>query len=120
MSFYDRMQATSKRLINKFKQGTVIYNHPGAISGDSWNPTVGASTAYPASAAEVQGKRKKTYIDGGFIIATDILLIVAPFDVDPVMSGTMSINGVDHQIIMIDNPTIDPDSPLVWFIGCRK
>lgn len=119
-NFYTRMQATSKRLINKFKQGSIIYNQPGVLGGDSWDPTIGTSTPHNVDGVQAQGDKKKKYMEAGFIIGTDILLVVAPFDVSPDMAGTMSINGEEHQIIMIDNPTIEPDSPLVWYIGCRK
>jgi hypothetical protein len=114
------MQTTSKRLINKFKQGTIIYNQPGVVSGDAWNPGVGASTLHNVDGVQAKSSDKKRYIDGGFIVGTDILLAVAPFAIAPDMAGTISINGVEHQIIMIDNPTVEPDYPLVWFIGCRK
>lgn len=117
--FYTRMQATSKRLLTKYKQGTVIYNAPGS-DGDPLNPPT-AGQSYSVDAVQAQGSDKQRYIDGGYIVATDILLAVAPFDVEPTQAGTMTINGDEYQIIMVDSPTVLPaDGQLVWFIGCRK
>jgi hypothetical protein len=112
-AFYDRMQSTASRLLTKYKQGAVVYNAPGS-DGDPFNPpTPGQS--YPVSAVQ------QTYIDGGYIVATDILLAVAPFEVEPTLSGTMTINGETYQIVMVDSPTVLPaDGQLVWFVGCRK
>ena len=118
MSFYQRMQGTSRRLINQFKQGAVAYNAPGT-EGDPFNPPT-AGTSYPVDAVQSSGNRKKQYVDAGYIVGTDILLAVSPFAVEPSQSGTLTINGEQHQIVMVDNPTIEPESPLVWFIGCRK
>jgi len=117
--FYERMQATSKRLLTKYKQGAVVYNAPGS-DGDPFNPpTPGQS--YPVSAVQAQGREKQTYIDGGYIVATDILLAVAPFEVEPTQAGTIDINGDEYQIVMVDSPTVLPaDGQLVWFVGCRK
>jgi hypothetical protein len=116
--FYPRLQLTSQRLLKKFKQGTVIYNAPGS-AGDPFTPAT-ASTPYGVDAVQAPAGRKQTYIDGGYITATDILLAVAPFAVEPSQSGTMNINAVVYQIVFVDSPTVEPASPLVWFIGCRK
>lgn len=116
--FYTRMQQTSQRLLTKYKQGTVVYNAPGS-DGDPFNPPT-AGQSYPVSAVQAQGRDKQTYIDGGYIVATDILLAVAPFDVEPTQSGTMEINGDTYQVVFVDSPTVEPSSPVAYFIGCRK
>lgn len=118
-SFYDRMQATSQRLIKRFKQGTVIYNHPGG-EATPFDPAP-ADTPYTVDAVQAPDTRKRTYIEGGYIVATDVLLAVSPFGVEPVQDGTVSINGEVFQIVMIDSPTVLPATgQLVWFIGCGK
>lgn len=117
--FYTRMQETSQRLLTKYKQGTVVYNAPGS-EGDPFNPPTPA-TPYTMNAVQAQGSEKQTYIDGGYIVATDILLAVAPFEVEPTQSGTMDINGDVYQVVMVDSPTVLPaEGQLVWFVGCRK
>lgn len=117
--FYGRMQQTSQRLINKFKQGDVVYNAPGTPASPFNAGT--DPTPYPVDAVEAPAKDKKTYIDGGYIVATDVLLVVSPFGIEPTQSGTMQINGDIYQIVMVDSPTVLPPSDqLVWRIGCRK
>lgn len=118
MSFYSQLQATSQRLIKQFSQGIVIYNEPGG-NADPFNPAP-AGTPHTVDALQAAHSRKSTYVDGGYIVATDILLAVSPFGVVPTTAGTMSINGQVYQIVMIDNPTVEPDSPMLWFVGCRK
>lgn len=118
--FYAKMQATSKRLIDKFAQGAVVYNEPGATTGDPWDPVEGSPVPHEVKAVQAPADRKKQYVDGGFIVATDILLAVAPFDTDPTLDGSMTINGEEHQIVFVDSPTVDPANPLAWFVGCRK
>ena len=119
MSFYQRMQATSQRLISRFKQGTVVYNEPGG-NADPFNPAP-AGTPHTVDAVQAPEGRKKTYVDGGYIVATDVLLAVAPFGVEPVQAGTVDINGERYQVVMVDSPTVlETTDQLVWFIGCRK
>ena len=116
--FYNRMQATSQRLISRFKQGAVVYNEPGG-SADPFTPAP-AGTPHTVDAVQAPESRKNTYIDGGYIVSTDILLAVAPFGVEPVQAGTVDINGETYQIVFVDSPTVEPSAPLVHFIGCRK
>ena len=116
--FYQRMQATSQRLIGKFSQGSVVYNEPGG-EADPFNPAP-AGTPHPVDAVQAPEGRKRTYVDGGYIVATDILLAVAPFGVGPTQAGTVSINGEVYQVVLVDSPTVEPSAPLVHFIGCRK
>lgn len=116
--FYNRLQQTSQRLIKQYGQGTITYNAPGS-EGDPFNlPLPGQS--YPVDAVQSQGDRKKQYMDGGYIIATDILLAAAPFEVEPTQAGTMTINGDEYQVVFVDSPTVEPSAPVVYFIGCRK
>lgn len=116
--FYARMQSTSKRLIKKFKQGEAVYVQPG-LPASPFTPGTEA-TQHTVDAVQAEAKDKKSYVDGGYIVSTDILLIVSPFAVAPEMAGKMIINDEQHEIVMIDNPTIEPTAPLLWFVACRK
>lgn len=118
MSLYDRGRATASRLLEQYAQGTVIYNEPGSTGGDPWNPTPGASTPYPVNTTKMQGREKNQYIEGGYIVSSDVLLFVAVFDVEPTLSGTMTINGQEHQIVMV-NPVTNVQPPMGWHVGCR-
>ena len=81
------------------EQGVIVYLHPGAVTGDAWNPTVGASTSHTLSGYS-KGVSQK-YIDGTFIVSTDIEITTAAFAVSPVSSGTLTVDGSSLQIIKI-------------------
>lgn len=120
MSFYAEMQDVASELLAEFSQGTIAYVEDGPPTGDPWAPGPGAPVSHPVNAVRVAGKRLQTYIDGGQIVATDVLLAVSVFDADPKMSGRMNINGEDYQIVMVDKSTLEPTAPIAWFVGCRK
>lgn len=100
MSFYDEMQGVATELMTEFQQGAVVYSHPGADTGDEWNPTPGTPTSYTLKAT-VRGVQAK-YIEDGYISASDLEVTAAVFDVDPVQAGTVTIDGREHQIIRVD------------------
>lgn len=117
-SLIERGQQLSKRLIRENKQGVTVYNHPGS-EGDPFNPpTPGFS--YDVDAVETPESIKKEYVVGGYVVASDRVISVAPFGAEPDMSGTMDINGDTYQIVMVKAATLEPDTPVIWRIGCRK
>ena len=119
MGIYDDMQSALKYEVDNFaSQGVLVYNAPGD-PGDPFNPPTDGQD-YPVKGWNITGNKRNKYIEGGYIIASDVLLSVVPFGVKPSMSGTMTINGEIHQIVFVDPATIDPDNPVVWRIGCRK
>lgn len=118
---YDDMQSALAYEVDNFaSQGVLVYRAPGAATGPEWDPQPGTPTDYPCKGWNITGEKRNKYIAGGFIQSSDVLISVTPFAVAPTLDGVMSINGVDHQIIMVDPATLDPDNPVVWRIGCRK
>lgn len=71
--FYTRMQATSKRLLTKYKQGTVVYNAP-TTEPDPFNPEP-LSKIKVRLAATVSGVAAE-YVQPGYIEATDLQVTV--------------------------------------------
>ncbi len=96
---YDKAQALATRLLTKNKQGVITYNEPGSTTGDAWNPTEGAATAHTLNAT-ASGVSKQ-YIDSKTILESDLMVTSAVFDVTPVMTGTVTVDGKEHQIISI-------------------
>jgi hypothetical protein len=115
---YARAQGTAVRLLERFAQGGTVYVEPGTPTGNEWDPQPGTPTEYPVSAVKISGNKFEQYVAGGLIVATDVLLYVAPFGVEPTMAGLMRIDGVDHQIVLIDKESFG--LPLAWTIGCRR
>lgn len=97
--FYTLMQGTASRLMNKFSQGTVVYNDHGTPTGDPWDPTPGTPTDYTLDAT-VSGVSER-YVDGSTVLASDLMVTSAVFDTEPTMQGTVTIDGEAHQIIRI-------------------
>lgn len=119
MNIYDDMeQALALEVDMVSGQGNLIYTSPGSEGDPFTPPTPGQD--YPVKGWNITGSTRNKYIDGGFIVTSDLLLAIVPFGVKPEMGGTVSVNGVVHQIIMIDGATIDPEHPVVWRVGLRK
>jgi hypothetical protein len=97
--FYTKLQGTATRLLTKFNQGTIEYVDPGTPTGDEWNPIPGTPTAYSlnATASGVSDQ----YVDGTTVLASDLMVNAAVFDIEPSMKGTVTIDGKTHQIIRI-------------------
>jgi len=117
MSFYTRLQATATRLMERFKQGSISYTSPPTTSGSSFNPTIVAGTNY-ALKATAKGVSKQ-YIDGSFIVSSDIEVTCAVFGFAPVTAGTITIDGNVHQIVqVIAIPSAG--TTLAWRLICRR
>jgi hypothetical protein len=98
--FYGRLQGTASRLMAKFSQGQVVYTITGAPTGPAWNPTPGAPVSYTLDAT-VQGV-DADYVDGSLILATDKQVTCAVFAVEPLLAGTITIDGKVCQIVRVD------------------
>tara|TARA_Y100001951_G_C11185071_1_gene208181 strand:- start:310 stop:666 length:357 start_codon:yes stop_codon:yes gene_type:complete len=99
-TFYEEMQGTATELLAEYQQGTVTYNDPGTPTGPEWDPTPGTPTSYAVNAT-VRGVQQK-YIADGYINASDLQAMVSVFDVEPTTSGTLTVDGREHQIIQVD------------------
>jgi hypothetical protein len=99
MAFYDEMQGIASELLAEFKQGTIIYNHPGAVSGDAWNPVQGTAVPYTLDAAS--NGVSQEYVDGTSVLATDREVAAAVFGQTPTTSGTISMDGRVLQIVRV-------------------
>ena len=118
---YDDMQnALAYEVENFSSQGALIYIESGAATGPAWDPQPEVDIEHACNGWNITGGKRNKYIAGGYIQSSDVLLSVVPFDIDPTLDGRMSINGVEHQIVMVDPATINLSAPVVWRIGCRK
>lgn len=115
----ERGQALAKRLISENAQGSTVYVQPGDTTGPAFDPTVGPPTRHNVSAVQINGGIRDSYVSGGSILESDILLNVAPFETNPKLEGIMEINGKDYEIVHVSPSTVDPDTPIVWRVGCR-
>lgn len=114
---YTAEQLEVKRHLIQDKQGDVKYISQGALTGDEWNPTIGAGTNYDLSAV-VTGVSKK-YIDGSLVLASDEMVTCAVFDVEPNASGKVSIDSKNYEIVRIIR-TPSAGTVLAWKIIVRS
>lgn len=113
MSNYLRRQARAKRQLKRYDQGTLVYVAKGVTSGDPWNPVAGSDTEYPLDGV-VKGVSQE-YVDGTYVIASDLQATVAVFDVVPSVEGLFKIDGKTHQIKRVD-PMPAAGTPVSWRI----
>ena len=93
------MQAVASQLLGQFKQGTIVYFHPGETTGPEWSPTADPDTPHTLDAT-AKGVSQE-YVDGTSVIMTDIEVTASVFGVKPTLSGGMSIDGRLMQIIRV-------------------
>lgn len=100
MNFYEEMQGVATELLDEFDQGTLRYIHPGAPSGDPYDPQPGPPTAYDVDGV-VRGVSQK-YVDGTYILATDQQATISVFGREPTTEGVLEVDGNERQIVRVD------------------
>ena len=110
------MQGVASQLLRQFKQGTIIYNQPGEVTGPEWNPTVGEDMPHTLDAT-ANGVSQQ-YIDGTSVLATDKEVTAAVFGVVPSTSGTLTIDGQTLQIVRVWQVPA-AGTPAAWKIIAR-
>lgn len=114
--FYDEMADVASELIKEFNQGAIKYIEPGEVTGPSFDPIYGEPTPYPVKAT-VRGVSQQ-YIQEGYISASDLQATVSVFNVAPSISGTLEIDGKEHQIIQVDAIPAS-GTTVAWRIFCK-
>ena len=113
---YTEEQRAFAEQIAEVEQGDIKYITAGVKTGDEWSPTFGAPTVYPL-VATASGVSKK-FVNGTTILATDLQIMSAVFDVEPLMSGTITLNGRTLQTVDIKQIPA-AGTPVAWRIICR-
>lgn len=94
---YDVDQVDFEEQLDEVQQGVIKYIERGTTTGDPWNPTAGASTEHTLKAVATGVSQK--YVDGTFIVSTDLEVTSSVFAVMPNVSGTVSIDGQEMQVV---------------------
>ncbi len=95
--FYNRLQGTASRLLNRFRQGAIAYRQPGTTTGPAFDPVVGPPTNYELDATAVGVSQK--YINGTTIVAADKEVTAAVFGATPDTSGRIVMDGRELEIV---------------------
>ena len=115
--FYGRLQGTASRLMQRFKQGIVTYTITGPYTGPEWAPIPGAPVTYTLDAT-VQGVGDM-YRNSTLIRESDLLVTCAVFGAEPVLQGTISIDGAVMQIVQV-KALPAAGTVVAWQIVCRS
>lgn len=98
---YARMQGTASRLLEKFKQGTVVLirTTPGEPDPETpWIPIEDEVDEYELKAV-AKGVDQR-FVDGTTILATDLEIVAAVAEVEPSMeTDTLTVDGKAVTVI---------------------
>lgn len=111
--FYQRMQGVSSKLLKQFNQGVIAYTPIVPPVNDWDSPTTGTPITLDATAGGVSQK----YLSD-LITTSDIELSVAVFGTEPTMSGKIHIDGIERQIIAIQQLPA-AGIPVAWKIWVK-
>ena len=100
--FYNRMQQTATRLLTKFNQGVIQFIRDGEPEepANPWEPPVGGEPIVVTLQATAKGVGQE-YLSEGFITQSDIHVTAADFGYVPTTTDRVSIDGVERQILMV-------------------
>ena len=116
MSLYQRMQQTAGRLLGQYKQGAITYTAPGTQTGPAYAPVFEPGQVYPLDAtASGVGQQ---YRGSTLVIETDKEVTAAVFGVTPSISGTVTIDDVVHQIVLVQQVPA-AGLPVAWKLIVR-
>jgi len=111
--FYDDMQSVASELLSEFKQGSIVYT-PTTPAGSGWEDPTDV-TPVPLDAV-AKGPSHKYLND--LITTSDIEITASVFGQSPNMSGKISIDGVNKQIIAIKQIPA-AGTPVCWKIWVK-
>lgn len=120
MAFYDRMQQTATKLLDRFGAPAVIHRTIGEV----FDPVTGATAPGTEEDHETVGvlvKYSDQEIDGTKIRRGDRRLIIAaePLSIEPTTADRVTANGVQYTIE--DAPAANPaGTPIVYYLQVRK
>lgn len=122
-AFYDRQAATAQRLLAQFGQPVTV----ARLSGGTEDPLTGDMTGQTAESYTPNGvllnysvkEAGDSRAAGNEIRTSDRKLLLAPFDVDPVVTDSVTVDGSDWTIINI-KPLRPAGQTLLHEIQVRK
>lgn len=112
-NFYSKMQGTASKLLKKFNQGEITYTPIVPPANDWDSPTEGTPITLDATAGGVSQK----YLSN-LITTSDIEISAAVFSIEPEMRGKIHIDGVERQIIAIQQLPA-AGIPVAWKIWVK-
>jgi hypothetical protein len=101
---YSRMQGTASRLMQRFKQGTIVLTRPGTETPgpNPWDPPVVGDPVEHELDGVAKGVSAE-FVDGTTILATDIQITCSvPPVVPSIETDAMTVDGKSVTLLRID------------------
>ena len=122
-AFYDRQAATAQRLLAQFGQPVTV----SRVTGGTEDPLTGEMTGQTTESYTPNGvllnysvkEAGDSRAAGNEIRTSDRKLLLAPFDVDPVVTDSVTVDGREWTIIRI-KPLRPAGQTLLHEIQVRK
>lgn len=122
-AFYDRQAATAQRLLAQFGQPVTV----SRVTGGTEDPLTGEMTGQTPESFTPNGvllnysvkEAGDSRAAGNEIRTSDRKLLLAPFDVDPVVTDSVTVDGSEWTIIRI-KPLRPAGQTLLHEIQVRK
>lgn len=122
-AFYDRQSATAQRLLAQFGQPVTITRVTGGTEDPLTGDVTGQTTeSYTPNGVLLNYSVKEagdSRAAGNEIRTSDRKLLLAPFDVDPVVTDSVTVDGSEWTIIRI-KPLRPAGQTLLHEIQVRK
>lgn len=121
-AFYDEMLATANELITEFGQPGIL-RRP-TFTGPSYNPTQDAPVDHPITVVVVDFTFAERNDSRVKVTDKKILLAVGSLAIEPAVTDTVVIGGVEHSIpAQGDGLGVKPLAPgattVLWEVHCR-
>jgi hypothetical protein len=110
-AFYRRMTGVASNLLQRFRQGDVVYVDQCSTGG--YAPSVAQAGKYPLDAV-VSGATKGPLVEVG-----DLQVVCAVFDVAPDIAGAVIVDGVDYQVLQVEQIPAAGE-PVAWRLLVRR
>lgn len=107
------MQLTASELLSEFKQGTIQYI-PTSAPANGWEDAVDAT---PVNLEAVAKGPSQEYLSD-LITVSDIEITASVFGQVPSVSGRITIDGTEKQIIAVKQIPA-AGAPVCWKIWCK-
>ena len=116
MPFYDEMQGVATELLTEFQQGTVSLKRVtvGPPPND-WTPGETVETLHPLKATVKRLHQR--YENGVLIVETGDMVTFAVPEVEPVLTDTLVIDGVERAITNL-TPIPPAGTVVAWKAWC--
>jgi hypothetical protein len=114
--FYSEMRSVADELLGEFAQGTVLLKRVTLVEGpNEWDPPVETAVSYALKGTVKRIHQR--YENAVLIVETGDMVTFAVPDVEPVLTDTLMIDGVERAITNL-TPIPTAGTTVAWKAWC--